>query len=158
NLNTINRHDFIIHMLNEWIKNNAAEFDIRNGKLIENEDFRLSIGGNDSDISTSISCSCGINIQLGSIHGNISLSNYYKHLKSKNCIKKKKISKHVNDKSNEIVEQASSDAERPQNNSISEDIQCLASTVSIDKPATMSKLCKRTTDQDNNSFSKKKRV
>ncbi|CAF4322015.1 unnamed protein product, partial [Rotaria sordida] len=38
-------------MLNEWIKNNAAEFDIPNGKLIENEDFRLSIGGNKSDIS-----------------------------------------------------------------------------------------------------------
>jgi hypothetical protein len=158
NLNTIDRHDFIIHMLNEWINKNGAEFGMPNGKLIENEHFRLLIGGNESDSPISISCSCGIKIQLGNTRGNISLSNYYKHLKSKKCVIKKKISKQVNDESNEIVDEESSNAEIAQNNSISEDIQCLASTISIDKPTTMSKLYKRTTDQDNNSFSKKKRI
>jgi hypothetical protein len=158
NLNTINRHDFIIHTLNECINKNGVEFGIPNGKLIENEHFRLLIGSNESDIPTSVSCSCGINIQLGSIRGNISLGNYYKHLKSKNCIIKKKISKHVNDESNANVDGESFDAERSENTSIIEDIQCLTLASSMDKPTTMNISCKRTTDQDNNNFSKTKRI
>lgn len=157
-MSSINRHDLIIHMLNEWINKNGVEFGIPNGELVENEDFRLLIGGNESDIPASISCSCGINIQLGVIRGNISLSNYYKHLKSKWCIRKKKISKHVNGSSSEIVDDESSDDERSENDSTSEDIQCLASASSMNKPTTITKSSKRTTDQDNNHTSKKKRI
>ncbi|CAF2803389.1 unnamed protein product [Rotaria sp. Silwood2] len=124
NSNIINRCDFIIYTLNEWINKHDVEFGIPNMKLIENEDFRLLMDDDESDKLVSISCSCGINVQLGIIRGNISLSNYYKHLKSKSCIIKKKMLKRINGESTDIADGQSSDAERSQNNSNSEDICC----------------------------------
>jgi hypothetical protein len=141
--------------LNEWINKQGIKFGIPNVKLTENEDFWLLIGDDETDTPPSISCSCGIKVQLSIIRGSISLSNYYKHLKLKSCIIKKKMLKRINGESTDIADGQSSDAERSQNNSNSEDIQCLTSASSIDEPATISKSNKRTTDQDNNSFSKK---
>ncbi|CAF3040302.1 unnamed protein product [Rotaria sp. Silwood2] len=158
NSTTINRHDFAIHTLNEWINKQGIKFGIPNVKLTENEDFWLLIGDDETDTPPSISCSCGIKVQLGVIRGSISLSNYYKHLKSKSCIIKKKISKHINGESSKIIDDESSDAETSQNNSKSKDIQCLTSVSTMNEPATISKSNKRTTDQDNNSLSKKKRI
>ncbi|CAF2994095.1 unnamed protein product [Rotaria sp. Silwood2] len=158
NSSTTNRHDFVIHTLNEWINKQGIKYGIQKVKLIENEDFRLFINDDETDTLPSISCSCGIKVQLGIIRGSISLSNYYKHLKSKSCIIKKKISKHINGESSKIIDDESSDAETSQNNSNSKDIQCLTSVSSMNEPATISKSNKRTTDQDNNSLSKKKRI
>jgi hypothetical protein len=94
---------------------------------------------------------------LGIIRGSISLSNY-KHLKSKSCIIKKKISKQINGESTEIIDGVSSNAETSQNYSNSKDIQCLTLVSSMNEPATISKSNKRTNDQDNNSLSKKTRI
>ena len=156
--NSIDRRDFLINTLDEWIKRYGTEIGIPNGKLIENEDFQLSILGNESDASTSISCSCGINVQLVYIRGNISLSNYYKHLKSKSCIIKRKMSKRISGELNETFDEQSSNVDGSQNNSISDGLDSLASTISIDKPAPISKSFNRTIDQDNNTFSRKKRI
>ena len=156
--NSINRRDFLINTLDEWIIKHGTEIGIPNGKLIENEDFQLSILGNESDASTSISCSCGINVKLVYIRGNISLSNYYKHLKSKSCIMKRKMSKRISGELNETFDEQSSNVDGSQNNSISDGIDSLASTISIDKPAPITKSFKRTIDQDNNTFSRKKRI
>jgi hypothetical protein len=130
--------------LNEWINKNGDDFGIPNGKLIENEDFRLSISCNESCKAATTSCSCGINIQLGSFRGNFSLSNFYKHLKSKKrATKKKRISGSVdNDESNEIVNQTSIDSETLQSGSTIEHIQPLTSTITTDSPVLINKSCK----------------
>ncbi len=59
-MNSTDHYDFIIHVLNEWFDKNSQEFNLQNGKLIENEDFRLLIGLNRSSEEACISCSCGI--------------------------------------------------------------------------------------------------
>lgn len=127
-------------------------------KLVENQDFRLLIGDDETGTPPTILCSCRIKVHLGIIRGSISLSNYYKHLRSKSCVIKKKILKHTNDESTEIVDDESSNDGTSQNYSNSKDIQCLTLASSIDKPATISKSNKRTNDQDNNSLSKKIRI
>ena len=63
------------------------------GKLVENEDFQLLLVFNGSSEEACVSCSCGIKVQLTKRAENFSLSNFYKHMKSKTCamIKKKKL-------------------------------------------------------------------
>ena len=65
---------------------------ISHGTLIENTDFTLSLVCNDAIEEANFSCSCGTKVQLGKYRNTFSLSNYYKHLKSKACttMKKKK--------------------------------------------------------------------
>ncbi|CAF4613301.1 unnamed protein product [Rotaria sp. Silwood2] len=107
-LNNLNHHDFIIHMLNEWYDKNRCSMNISNEKLIENEDFQVFISFNGLSEEACISCSCGIKVQLSQVRENFSMSNYYKHLKSKRCmmIKKKKITTcNINDDSNTIDDQ-----------------------------------------------------
>jgi len=99
-MNQPNHHDFIIQTLDEWCKKHYLELNITT--LIENEDFKLLLTNGLSE-EACILCSCGAKVHLTKVRQNFSLSNYYKHLKSKSCnmIKKKKVIKGVNnDQSN----------------------------------------------------------
>ena len=155
-----NDHDLIIDALNEWIKENGHEFDIPNEKLIEDEDFRLYINRNELSQAASIACSCGIKIQLGVVHGNFSLCNYYKHLKSKKCIKKKKkMSRAANsNESYETIDEGSVNKENRKINSTIDYVQPLTSTMTIDSPASSNQSGKRTITQHDNSVLKKQRI
>lgn len=158
-MNKVNHHDFVIHTLNEWFDKNCSKMNIPNGKLIENEDFKLLFVFNESSEQACISCSCGVKVQLTKLGENFSLSNYYKHVKSKSCImmKKKRISNsNTNDESIVTVDQESFDDEASENNSIANQTQ--SSVSSITTTSYIDKLLKRSTISENNSLSKKQRT
>lgn len=158
---TIDHHLFLIDMLNEWTSKNGSEIGITNGRLIESKDFDLLICGKGSSSTASISCSCGIKVQLSNYRENFSLSNYYKHLKSKTCIlKRKKISKQINEnESNNMINTHSSDSGIFQDESIVTDEEHLTFSSPMNSPVTMNQSSKRTTAQDfNDNRSKRKRI
>ena len=63
---------------------------ISGGKLVENEDFRFDVVSDESAILT---CFCGVRVKLTKDRSSFSLSNIYKHFKSKRCalMKKKRL-------------------------------------------------------------------
>jgi hypothetical protein len=83
-------HDHIILTINDWLERNHEALKISNGKFIENEDFRLNIV---SDGLATLICSCGVRVKLTKDRSTFSLSNVYKHLRSKRCatMKKKRV-------------------------------------------------------------------
>ncbi|CAF4590015.1 unnamed protein product, partial [Rotaria sp. Silwood2] len=116
-MNEINHHDFIIRTLNEWFEKHYMELNIRNTSLIENEDFKILFITNGSSEEACILCSCRAKVHLTKFRQNFSLSNYYKHMKSKSCtmIKKKKIINcTTDDQSNIDDDHDSSDDEIPE--------------------------------------------
>jgi len=160
-MNSTDHHDFIIQILNEWFDKNSQEFNLQNGKLIENEDFRLLTGLNGSSEEACISCSCGIKIHLTKNRGKFSLSNYYKHLKSNNCTmmkKKKTISFNTNQESSVMDDQESSDTEVPQNNSVGNYSQSSASSITFDKNSNANKSLKRSIFSQKNDSLQAKRI
>ena len=91
-MNKLSHHDFIIRTLNEWCEKHHLEPNIKNTPLMENEDFKILFITNGSSEEACILCSCRAKVHLTKLRQNFSLSNYYKHMKSKSCImiKKKK--------------------------------------------------------------------
>lgn len=97
NLDVVNQRDqrdFILNTLNEWCRKNLQ---LKDKILVENEDFKLVVTQGTPE-GVCIICSCHIKVHLTRVRQNFSLSNYYKHLKSKKCamIKKKKINSNDN--------------------------------------------------------------
>jgi hypothetical protein len=82
-----NPREFIISTIDDWFERNRSTMNILNGKLIENEDFKIFLGPNES---ATLLCSCGVRINLKKDRSTFSLSNFYKHIKSKRCIMMKK--------------------------------------------------------------------
>ena len=159
-MNSTDHHDFIILTLNDWLNKNSEELNIPDGKLIEKEDFQLSINLNGSFEEVCISCSCGIKIRLTKNRERFSLSNYYKHIKSKTCSmmkKKKTINSHANDKSN-AVDDESFDTELIQNNSIVPYSQSSASSSTFNRNDNSNKSLKRSIIHQNNNSSNAKRT
>ncbi|CAF4684069.1 unnamed protein product, partial [Rotaria sp. Silwood2] len=116
-MNEINHHDFIIRTLNEWFEKHYMELNITNTSLIDNEDFKILFITNGSSEEACILCSCRAKVHLTKFRQNFSLSNYYKHMKSKSCtmIKKKKIINCTTDDQSNIDEDYdSSDDEIPE--------------------------------------------
>jgi hypothetical protein len=160
-MNKVNHHGFIIRTLNEWFDKNCHAMNIPNGKLIENEDFQLLFVFNGSSEEACISCSCGVKVQLTKVRENFSLSNYYKHVKSKSCImmKKKKITScNANDEPNITDDHESFDDETSQNISVANHAQSSTSSATIDTTVSTYKLFKRSTIPENNVLSKKQRT
>ncbi|CAF1609232.1 unnamed protein product [Rotaria magnacalcarata] len=60
-------------MLNEWFDKYCQTINVSVGALTENEDFQLFIVSNGTDKEASISCSCGIKVQLTKNHHTFSL-------------------------------------------------------------------------------------
>ncbi|CAF1087941.1 unnamed protein product [Adineta steineri] len=85
-MNILNHHGVLIHMLNEWFERNFRTIYILNGNLIENEDYKLLIAFNGTSEEACITCFCGVKVRLTRVRENFSLSNYYKHLKTKSCV------------------------------------------------------------------------
>ncbi|CAF3572326.1 unnamed protein product [Rotaria socialis] len=131
--NELNHHDSIINMLNEWIQKNCHAMNMSNSKLIGNQDFQLAIVSNGSSSEASICCSCGVKVQLTRVCFNFSLSNFYKHIRSKNCImmKKKKITPNDADELNSLDEYELTDDTTSQAVSINELAQGSASSITI---------------------------
>ena len=102
-VNKPTHHASITETLSEWFRRNRHSLNAPTADLIEGEDFRLLLTYNGSSEEACISCSCGIRVQLTRLRETFSLSNYYKHLKSKHCtmmkIKKKAVDSIVNDES-----------------------------------------------------------
>ena len=98
-----NHHASITETLSEWFRRNRDSLNAQTADLIEGQDFRLLLTCNGSSDEACISCSCGIRVQLTRLRETFSLSNYYKHLKSKHCAmmkqKKKAVDSIVNDES-----------------------------------------------------------
>ncbi|CAF1648742.1 unnamed protein product [Rotaria magnacalcarata] len=144
--NELNHHDSIINMLNEWIQKNCHAMNMANSKLIENQDFQLAIVSNGSSPEASICCSCGVKVQLTRVRYKFSLSNFYKHIKSKNCImmKKKKITSDDADEPNSLDEYELTDDTTSQAVSINELTQGSASSITIGHTVGTVKSLKRT--------------
>lgn len=124
---------FIIHALNEWFDKNLSTLNVVNRKLIIDKDFWLTLVGNELSEDAYILCSCSIKVQLTKLRETFSLSNYYKHLRSKSCMmmRKKRISGcDINDPSVVTIDQQSFDDEALQNNSISNQTQSFTSSIS----------------------------
>lgn len=157
----MDHYDFIIDMLNEWLNKHSEELNIPDGKLIEKEDFQLSINSNGSSEDACISCSCGIKIRLTKNRGRFSLSNYYKHIKSKKCSmmkKKKTINSQANDKLNVVDDDESFDIEIPQNNYIVKHSQSSASSITFNRNDNSNKPLKRSITYQSNDLSNTKRT
>lgn len=109
----MDHRNFIISALNEWCGKNLK---LNNKTLIENEDFKLLHTQGPSE-GICIICSCHIKVHLTRVRQHFSLSNYYKHLKSKKCamIKKKKIINVNDNQSNINSDHDSSDDETSEN-------------------------------------------
>ncbi|CAF4509001.1 unnamed protein product, partial [Rotaria sp. Silwood2] len=144
--NELNHHDSIINMLNEWIQKNCHAMNMSNSKLIENQDFQLAIVSNGSSPEASIYCSCGVKVQLTRVRYNFSLSNFYKHIKSKNCImmNKKKIKSDDAGEPNSLDEYELTDDTTSQAVSINELTQGSASSITIGHTVGIVKSLKRT--------------
>ncbi|CAF3392085.1 unnamed protein product [Rotaria socialis] len=61
-------------MLSEWFDKYCQTINVSVGALTENEDFQLFIVSNGTDEEASISCSCGIKVQLTKNHHTFSLN------------------------------------------------------------------------------------
>lgn len=130
-MNENDHRDFIISTLNEWFEKYSSIKKISDGKLIEHMDFTLSLVCNDVIEEANFSCSCGIKVYLAKYRNTFSLSNYYKHLKSKACtMMKKKITpdNHVNNQSTSSINQESFDDELSQNSSLNRTQSSITST------------------------------
>ena len=85
---------------------------VLHGKLIENEDFKIFLGSNES---ATLLCSCGVRINLTKDRSTFSVSNFYKHIKSKRCVKMKKKKSNCQNDSQDI--DSSGDREVDENDS-----------------------------------------
>ncbi|CAM4825553.1 unnamed protein product [Rotaria magnacalcarata] len=72
-INKLNHYSSMISMLNEWFDKYCQTINVSVGALTENEDFQLFIVSNGTDKEASISCSCGIKVQLTKNHHTFSL-------------------------------------------------------------------------------------
>lgn len=139
--------EFIIDTLNEWYIKHSSDMNVINEKLIENESFKLSIVSNDLTEEAYFLCSCKIKIYLTKTRDTFSLSNYYKHLKSKSCnmMKKRKINdSHANDESFVTLDAESLDDE-PSQRSVLDQTQ---SSISCHSTSYIDRLLKRSTLSD----------
>lgn len=130
---------------------------INNGKLMENQDFKLILVSNNLTEEAYFKCSCGVKVQLTKLRDTFSLSNYYKHLKSKSCtmMQKKKVpDNHDNDESIVTIDHESFDNEASEN-SVSNQTQ--SSTVSTGTTGYIDRLLRRSTISEN-VVSKRRRV
>ncbi|CAF1092484.1 unnamed protein product, partial [Adineta steineri] len=158
-MNILNHHGVLIHMLNEWFERNFRTIYILNGNLIENEDYKLLIAFNGTSEEACITCFCGVKVRLTRVRENFSLSNYYKHLKTKSCVmmKKKKITSSPNNDSNIIDDDELIDDETPATISNINHIQPSASSITFDTVDNANKSSKRSTISPNKGSSKKQR-
>ncbi|CAF1052004.1 unnamed protein product [Adineta steineri] len=179
-MNILNHHGVLIHMLNEWFERNFRTIYILNGNLIENEDYKLLIAFNGTSEEACITCFCGVKlliafngtseeacitcfcgvkVRLTRVRENFSLSNYYKHLKTKSCVmmKKKKITSSPNNDSNIIDDDELIDDETPPTISNINHIQPSASSITFDTVDNANKSSKRSTISPNKGSSKKQR-
>ena len=96
-------HASIIETLSDWFRRKRHSLNASTADLIEGQDYRLLLTFNGSTEEACISCSCAVRVQLSRLRETFSLSNYYKHLKSKHCtmmkIKKKAVDSIINDES-----------------------------------------------------------
>ncbi|CAF4572565.1 unnamed protein product [Rotaria sp. Silwood1] len=156
-----NHHKLIVYKLNEWFGRNRQVMNLEGCELIENEDFRLFIVSNGPNKNASISCSCGTKVQLTKLHQGFSLSNYYKHIKSKSCLmitKKKKIIADFNGESTTTGENQSLDDETSQDISMTEIAHISDSSIIIADTVNNDKSLKRSSDTQSKPLSKKQRI
>ena len=75
-------------------------------RLIDNEDYRVSISLDRSREQAVITCSCGVKVRLTKDRSTFSLSNYYKHLKSKSCamMKKRRVPRQTDETENNPID------------------------------------------------------
>ncbi|CAF3458826.1 unnamed protein product [Rotaria socialis] len=73
-INKLNHYSSMISMLSEWFDKYCQTINVSVGALTENEDFQLFIVSNGTDEEASISCSCGIKVQLTKNHQTFSLN------------------------------------------------------------------------------------
>ena len=99
-VNKGDRYASVVQTINEWFLRNRISLNAPAAALIEDQDFRLLLTYNGSSEEACIVCSCAVRIQLTRLRDNFSMSNYYKHLQSKNCsMMKRKKNEVVNDES-----------------------------------------------------------
>jgi len=137
--------EFVISTLNQWFEKYSSVMRISHGTLIENTDFTLSLVCNDAIEEANFSCSCGTKVQLGKYRNTFSLSNYYKHLKSKACTmmkKKKTPDTHTDHELTVSMDHESFDDEPSQNSSMD---RTQLSISSIGTTAYIDRLLKRST-------------
>ncbi|CAF4715224.1 unnamed protein product, partial [Rotaria sp. Silwood2] len=84
--NELKHRDFIIRTLDDWFNKNRVNFNLSNEKFVKNVDYKLTLVLNQASEEAFISCSCGVRVNLGKERRHVSLSNYYKHIKSTKCI------------------------------------------------------------------------
>ncbi|CAF3165353.1 unnamed protein product [Rotaria socialis] len=160
-MNKLNHYSSIISMMNEWFEKYCETINVSAGTLTEKEDFQLFIVSNGTDEEASISCSCGIKVQLTKNHHTFSLSNYYKHVKSKSCMmmkNKKKNNSNAYNEPNTIDEQECLDDERSQDISMTETIQSSDSSIAIDNTVDIVQSSKRSIGVHNTGVQKKQRT
>ncbi|CAF2077219.1 unnamed protein product [Rotaria magnacalcarata] len=148
-------------MLNEWFDKYCQTINVSVGALTENEDFQLFIVSNGTDKEASISCSCGIKVQLTKNHHTFSLSNYYKHVKSKSCMmmeNKKNNSSNANEELDTIDEHERLDDEGSQDISMTAITQSSDSSIVIGNTVDTIQSSKRSIGVHNKGVQKKQRT
>lgn len=136
---------FIVGTLNEWLEKQSSSMKISDEKLIENHDFKLTIICNDVAEEAFFLCSCGIRVHLTKLRNTFSLSNYYKHLKSKRCamMKRKRAPDNHADGELAVTTDQESIDDQPSQHSISNQTQ--SSISSTTTTSYIDRLLKRST-------------
>lgn len=159
-MNESEYRDFIVRILNEWYEKNYREINSSKDRLIENEDYQLLVSANPPYDQVSITCSCKVKVQLAKVRGNICLSNYYKHLKSKSCLmmKKKSINFNVSNDSNTTDPHERLDDETSIDISMKEATSFASSSTQIDSAIDTVQSLKRSISQRNKIVAKRQRL
>lgn len=161
-VNKPDRHVFVIQTLNEWFLRNRHSLNAPTADLIETQDFRLLLIYNGSSEEACITCSCGIRVQLTRLRENFSLSNYYKHLKSKTCAmmkrKKEVVNSIVNDEHDAMDDEETVDNVDTATVSSAATVRSSASTIVLATSTNAQSSIKRSRTVESKSLSKRTRV
>ena len=104
-MNELQHRTFLKTSLDEWINKNKSNLNLSHENLIEDTDYKLILLFNQASQEAFITCSCGVRINLPKERQHFSLSNYYKHIKTKRCTMMKNKKKIIsNDTNSEDIE------------------------------------------------------
>jgi hypothetical protein len=134
---------------------------VYNGQLVENEDFLISFVSNGSAQQASVSCSCGVRVNLPRAGERYSCSNYYKHIKTTGCLmmkRKRTAEEDVNRPSNTIDNSEPVNEEQSQGDSTILRIPSSNSSITISATTRIDKPVKRSKISSEQNTSKRRRI
>ena len=76
---------FILQTLDDWFGRHRHALNLPTATFVVEKDFQVALAFNGASDEARIICSCGARVQLTKMREHFSLSNYYKHVKSKSC-------------------------------------------------------------------------